>query len=600
MADPATAGGHWSDPDPPGSPAPDGVFLPAPTEKYPVPMIVGCTGHRNLVDAETPEIREKVRAFLTDLQARFPRLPLRMLNPLAEGADRLAAQEAIKLGIRLIVPLPMPWDLYLQDFDDAASREEFTELCRRAEVIELPILAGATEAEVAAGGVARQRQYAQLGIFVSAHCHVLLALWDGREAGALGGTAQVVNFHHHDVMPGFTEAPEEFRMLLADNESDLVYQIVCSRDQDNGQPAEGLKPLETRWYTTEPEDTHQAFPSRYQRIFDRTSEFNEDYSLHAERIQEERYDLLTPGSSLSYTLGLKAIDDLFVTADWLAGHFQRRFNLMLWLIHTVAVLMGLTFIAYADVGGQPWLIYVFLCLFGVGAMLYTLADRNAWHRKYLDYRALAEGLRVQFFWSASGVTGGKATKFTHDNFLQKQDVELGWIRNVMRVGGLYSDGEHRDDRLGLEFAMEEWVGDDKTGQTGYYGRKSLERARVHAQTERIGSVCLLSGVLVAVILAAVAGRATEFLEAVLLVLMGILPLIAATRDAYAHKKAEKELIKQYQFMHRVFGNARQKLDTAKSDSERRAILKAVGDAALDEHAEWILMHRERPLEMGGL
>ena len=26
------------------------------------------------------------------------------------------------------------------------------------------------------------------------------------------------------------------------------------------------------------------------------------------------------------------------------------------------------------------------------------------------------------------------------------------------------------------------------------------------------------------------------------------------------------------------------------------ILRALGEAALDEHAEWILMHRERPLE----
>jgi hypothetical protein len=82
--------------------------------------------------------------------------------------------------------------------------------------------------------------------------------------------------------------------------------------------------------------------------------------------------------------------------------------------------------------------------------------------------------------------------------------------------------------------------------------------------------------------------------------MGILPLIAATRDAYAHKKAEKELIKQYRFMHRVFRNAQQKLAIAETDAERREILLALGEAALDEHAEWILMHRERPLEMGRL
>jgi hypothetical protein len=86
----------------------------------------------------------------------------------------------------------------------------------------------------------------------------------------------------------------------------------------------------------------------------------------------------------------------------------------------------------------------------------------------------------------------------------------------------------------------------------------------------------------------------------LLVLMGILPLIAAVREAYAHKKAERELIKQYQFMGRIFSNARRKLDNARNDAEQRAVLRALGDAALDEHAEWIMVHRERPLEHGGL
>ena len=53
-------------------------------------------------------------------------------------------------------------------------------------------------------------------------------------------------------------------------------------------------------------------------------------------------------------------------------------------------------------------------------------------------------------------------------------------------------------------------------------------------------------------------------------------------------------------MYRVFPNARIMLNRAETDAERRQILKAVGEACLDEHAEWILMHRERPLEMGGL
>jgi hypothetical protein len=86
----------------------------------------------------------------------------------------------------------------------------------------------------------------------------------------------------------------------------------------------------------------------------------------------------------------------------------------------------------------------------------------------------------------------------------------------------------------------------------------------------------------------------------MLILMGVLPLIAGVWDAYSHKRAEKELIKQYAFMSRVFRKARNLLDSTGDVEFRRRVLKALGQAALDEGAEWLLMHRERPLEHGKL
>jgi hypothetical protein len=113
-------------------------------------------------------------------------------------------------------------------------------------------------------------------------------------------------------------------------------------------------------------------------------------------------------------------------------------------------------------------------------------------------------------------------------------------------------------------------------------------------------VCLWAGIAVALFLGIYDDELRDEVRDPLIVLMGVLPLIAAVREAYAHKKAEKELIKQYRFMERIFFNARDELDSAKSDRDRKAILKALGNIALDEHAEWILMHRERPLEYGKL
>jgi hypothetical protein len=48
--------------------------------------------------------------------------------------------------------------------------------------------------------------------------------------------------------------------------------------------------------------------------------------------------------------------------------------------------------------------------------------------KYQDYRALAEGMRVQFYWRLAGLKLSVA-----DHYLRKQRSELDWICSAIRV-----------------------------------------------------------------------------------------------------------------------------------------------------------------------
>ena len=56
--------------------------------------MIGVTGHRDLVPEEIPVLRERVREFFRDLDDLFPGLPVMVMTPLAEGADRLVADVA--------------------------------------------------------------------------------------------------------------------------------------------------------------------------------------------------------------------------------------------------------------------------------------------------------------------------------------------------------------------------------------------------------------------------------------------------------------------------------------------------------------------------
>ena len=49
-------------------------------------------------------------------------------------------------------------------------------------------------------------------------------------------------------------------------------------------------------------------------------------------------------------------------------------------------------------------------------------------------------------------------------------------------------------------------------------------------------------------------------------------------------------------MIRLFGICRARMDLARDPAESRYLLRSLGNACLEEHAEWILLHRERPIE----
>jgi hypothetical protein len=543
-----------------------------------------------------------VRGFLAELDRAHPDLQLQVISALAEGADQLVAEAAIELDMPLIALLPFEEELYARTFATDSGRGTFHRLLESCRIVTMPPAPGISAEAIAADEWSREQQYAQLGVFLSNHCQILLALWDGIEGGDPGGTSSVVNYHLTAVMPGFAVA-EESPNLLADNENDLAYHIVCSRDREGGTPAEGLEPLQAYWMTAHfGRQGGDEMPSEYRDLLDRLESFNEDVKAHEDDISSGGTGLVDDTPDLPLPPGAAYVNRLFREADWLAVFYQRRFARGLLVTHLLAILMGLVFILYSEYESLAPLVWVFLALFVAGVAVHLIGHRQEWHRKYLDYRALAEGLRVQVYWNLAGVVETHAVEFAYDNFLQKQDVDLAWIRHVMRSASLVRSREVAPDQRWVDWVVDDWIGclDERSGQQGYYQRTALRKSRNYLRTARFGAITLWAGILIAVWLALGSSGISEDQRNLLMVLMGVLPLFAAVRDAYSHKKAEKELIKQYHFMERIFGNAQRLLDSSGDVEFRRRVLKAVGNAALEEHAEWILMHRERPLEHGRL
>jgi hypothetical protein len=551
-----------------------------------VPLMIGVTGHRDLLATEVPVIEQAVERFFLDLQKRFPALPMLVTTPLAEGADRLVARVARRLEIPLNILLPMPRELYQKDFE-GMSAESFEEMLSLGEIIELPLLPGLDAARELPEGAARDAQYEYLGIYLAAHSHILLALWDGKPSSAPGGTAQVVRFHQQNVVRLISGVQARSAIDFSEDESDLAYHIACSR-AGNGGPTEGLASGEGAWLTRDDVQPRTAtLPERYQAVFRQQGQLNRDLAA-----AHDWLPATNPEAGSEEAVATGELVDLAEAVDALAVRFQRLALRALRALYVLAALAGVSFIVYADLPDQEPMIWAYLAFLAVGFALYVLERRGAWYRRYVDYRGLAQGLRIQSYWAMAGVHMENPTEFPHDRFMRREELSLGWIRNVMRYGGRRSDAAvTRPSEASLGTVMDHWIRD----QNDYYARGLRERLAHARTTSRLSTVGFTLGLCAAVVLALFQKDLTPPTVSFFIAAMVGLPYLAAVRTSYAERICERELIAQYAHMDRIYANAYRLLMATQDQREIRSILRALGEEALQEVGQWILRQRERPI-----
>ncbi len=227
-------------------------------------------------------------------------------------------------------------------------------------------------------------------------------------------------------------------------------------------------------------------------------------------------------------------------------------------------------------------------------------EQRDYQNKHLDYRALAEGLRVQFYWRLAGLEDRVL-----DHYLTKYRTELDWIRATMRNWDLM---EHRPadspslspGAIGagqLEQVLTHWV----KGQRDYFSRRAQEDQEKLVLWE--GLVRWFVGIGIAIIVVSVVllpRLHDSWSPGLLLVAAALAPVIAALIHNDVEIQALSQHINQYERMSAVFHTAANHIEQRlknHDDQGVRDLLKVLGREALIEHADWVLMHRERLLEV---
>lgn len=260
----------------------------------------------------------------------------------------------------------------------------------------------------------------------------------------------------------------------------------------------------------------------------------------------------------------------------------------------------------------------YILLFFTGFVVYLrIVKQRRWQDHFQDYRAYAEALRVQIFWSLAGIE-----RPVGDHYLFKHRAELGWIRYALRGSVPWSrtiaaTTHHPPRRM----ICEGWIID----QREYFHKAAHRNHRSATRSRRYILSLLLTGVAVAAVLFSaevmvhgflpgelpagkqrllnffasfgMAEKHVKDLRYLAIITMGMMPALAAYFGLSSEMRAFEGHAQGYRLMSRIFARAMDaEATTAVDDEAFRNLVFELGREAINENAGWLMDHRHRPIE----
>jgi len=567
-----------------------------PNERsFQIPFVMGVTGHRDLRPNDIPHLEDRVRTVLEDFRTRLPSTPLLLLSALAGGADQVVASVALQCGVELVAVLPMPKHVYRSTVD-AEAQSVFDELLSKASlVIDLPLNDLNVE-QLNESEETRARAYDSLGRFLGAHCQALIALWDGLPSEKAGGTARVIQYMLEGPSPTDSDDGPQ---------AGIVYHIRTPRTSN---PAPRGEPFQLSVLTSldgAQDENIKDFRSLAQQL----EAFNREVMKVDLAASPTCGSLVPDSASGSLSSFEKRAAHIYFAADQLSLDFNNWTRLVLMVLLAFAFTALAGFEIYAHVLSHKialWLVYPIALL--AAWLTYRVARKHEIETKYFDYRALAEALRVQFFWSLAGIQEPVA-----DHYLQHHRTELDWIRYALRSISIYrnpADTQETEKVAKTELALKHWV----EHQAHWYSGKSARQQGILGRLDRLSRRSLFVVWLVSMIvplsllaswhvLAVWQELASHETNHGLLLLLVPLPSLAiGLFRVWVEQSGYDVQARKYHHMAQIFRRAAarvQGLLDQKKVEDARETLRRLGIEALEENGDWLLLHREHPLKVVG-
>jgi hypothetical protein len=602
------------------------------------PLIISVSGHTAIANRE--EAMESFSKLLDDLDSRYPNTPKILMTGMAPGADVQSAEIALSKGLVVIPVLPFELDEYIAknpDICDGDYQEIVQNILSNPNTAD-PLIPFERKEDV-------HESYRLVSAFLVSSAHILVSFWNGAKDDVVGGTYETIKMAYSGMSTSLKSTlmdcgrshSDSFDIInsLDINEDALIYWIRSERvGCENKALADNIKggfvvPVifdsKASPTSTVLDRIEDDIPKLYTRVFGQIEELNsnlagmEDFSDPSKEIEDSGFlpiedlpESLRPVRERIVSEGRGAVIAYHYNILNRMSVEKRDINLSITnVLSWLAVFTTLAYSIFMLAAGNVLfsVIYLVFLVASLGATSHY--HRNRTYHKYLNYRCIAECLRVEYYRRISGLSGPIRPTTYED--VRNEVVWIGfvvrsWIlEDIIREGSAYDESEEV-----LDMTRCCWI----NSQLEYHNMKFDQNSKGYKKHQTFGTfLSRMNVIMAAVVLISMTylladptsfghidGMQTGdiiwikelnigYVQVARIVLMIIVALIA--RDNFDFSSLKGGSPTEIRAKIHIFRIADMRYQRAKTYEEKRAIVYDLGDYSFSEQFSWLFENKKK-------
>jgi hypothetical protein len=513
---------------------------------------------------------------------------------MAEGADQIAAEVGLEIeGVRVVALLPLAREEYEQDFETKDQLTRFRTLLDNSfEVLLAPDFYDQTaHADLSQDfdnpRALRDHAYRDCARLISQQSHLLIAVWDGEPSTLVGGTSDTISHR----LSTSKQIPIKGEMERFWPQEDGILLHIRAQRSDEAA-ASNLAPMRVA-----PNEIILLRQNLEPQIWITSKE--DEVLRNFELINSLLLERSDPSHKFPQLTAL-----LMEIADKEASKLQNSFKR-----HSLTLLsLGILVLFLTDLQHVFTPVYLFFA-----TLFFFLATALVWSRflkgklmdSFYQFRALAEGLRVQAVWMDCGISEDVSNEFLRGT------PDVSWIPRAIRTARFLDSVQLELSKVNRDLSEEaitatanRWLHEQITYFGGSVQRKgAVKEAREKRQFFAKVSLISLSIAFICLVLDCLkflphSGPLSESAIRIEQIVLHLSLSISAASAAYNQLMAFREIERQYAIGLNYFQQGQLILEKEESlHKSKKAYVQSVvthiGRQALQETGTWLALKRDR-------